>query len=426
MKIQGFKRTKLACYTAYFTMSSIFSLPPLLFAALQDMYSISYTLLGTLVLTNFCTQLGIDLIFTLFSKRFNTKLVVRVMPVITSLGLLTYALIPTLLPSFAYAGLLLGTVIFSVSAGLSEVLLSPVIAAIPSDNPQRDMSLLHSLYAFGVFTVVIISSVFLKIFTAKYWMILTVFWALLPLIPAVLFCISPMPDMDLGGSGETKDATEGGSRLGGTRRRAIALALCVGCIFFGSCAENAMSNWISSFAENALGIEKTLGDVLGMAMFAILLGMARIANAKFGKNINRVLLFGMIGATVCYITVGLTTNTVLAFIACSLTGLFTAMLWPGALIMMEDNVPSAGVAAFALMAAGGDLGASIAPQLLGIVVDGVSASGYATELGSRLGLTAEQIGLKAGMLVTAIFPLIGIALVIITTNYLKKLKKAKE
>ena len=67
---ENFKRTKFACYAAYFTMSSVFCLPPLLFVTLRQMYGISYTLLGTLVLINFCTQLGIDLIFTVFSKHF--------------------------------------------------------------------------------------------------------------------------------------------------------------------------------------------------------------------------------------------------------------------------------------------------------------------------------------------------------------------
>ena len=42
--------------------------------------------------------------------------------------------------------------------------------------------------------------------------------------------------------------------------------------------------------ENALGLDKTLGDVLGVAMFAIMLGLARILYAKFGKNIVRVVL----------------------------------------------------------------------------------------------------------------------------------------
>ena len=411
---QNFKRTKFACYAAYFTMSSIFSLPPLLFATLQDMYGISYTLLGTLVLTNFCTQLTVDLIFTFFTKYFNIKKTVRIMPLITSAGMLIYAFIPMFLPQYAYAGLLVGTVLFSISAGLSEVLLSPVIAAIPSDNPQKDMSLLHSLYAFGVFTVVVISTLFLRIFGTVNWMYLTMFWAVLPVSAAVLFMTSPMPEMNISESGE-------GAK--GTARRSLGLALCVGCIFFGSCAENAMSNWISSYMENALRVDKTFGDILGMAMFAILLGIARISYAKYGKNIFRVLLGGMIGAAVCYFVAGFSTNVMLSFVACILTGLFTSMLWPGTLIMMEENLPGIGVAAYALMAAGGDLGASLAPQLLGIVVDKVAASRIGYELSVKLGLATEQIGLKAGMLVTAIFPILGTVLLLFIIRYFKNQKK---
>lgn len=407
-----FKRTKLACYTAYFTMSSIFSLPPLLFATLQDIYGISYTLLGTLVLTNFCTQLTVDLIFTFFTKYFNIKKVVRVMPIITSAGLMIYALFPHFVPQYAYLGLIVGTVLFSVSAGLSEVLLSPVIAAIPSDNPQKDMSLLHSLYAFGVFTVVVVSTLFLRIFGSANWMYLTIFWAILPLAASALFFLSPMPDLETSGEGDIK----------GTKRRTAALALCVGSIFFGSCAENAMSNWISTYMENALRVDKALGDILGMAVFAILLGIARISYAKYGKNIIRVLIAGMAGAAVCYLVAGFSSGTFPAFIACAVTGLFTAMLWPGALIMMEENVPGVGVAAYALMAASGDLGASVAPQLLGIVVDSVAASAPALELAAQSGLEPEQIGLKVGMLVTAAFPIIGTALLIGASRYFKKQK----
>ena len=409
--IPSFKRTKLACYLAYFTMSSVFSLPPLLFVTLREMYHISYTLLGTLVLTNFCTQLAIDLIFTIFSKHFNVRKVVKIMPVITSIGLIIYALVPTFFPNYAYVGLLIGTIIFSVAAGLSEVLLSPMIAAIPSDNPQRDMSMLHSLYAFGVFTVVTVSTLFLKLFGNENWMFLTLFLALLPIIASVLFMLSPMPDMQ---------EHETSANLDGTKRRTLGLAMCVGCIFFGSCAENAMSNWISSYMENALHIDKSIGDILGMAMFAILLGVARISYANFGKNICRVLLIGMIGTSACYLVAGLSTSILLAFLACILTGLFTSMLWPGTLIMMEENLPGAGVAAFALMAAGGDLGASVSPQLMGIVIDKVSESDLAFELGAALNLSVEQIGLKAGMLVNSIFPILGTILVVFIIRYFRK------
>ncbi|MDD6478775.1 MAG: MFS transporter [Oscillospiraceae bacterium] len=412
MSNSKFKITKLACYTAYFTMSSVFCVPPILFVTFRELFGISYTLLGTLVLVNFFTQLGIDLIFTAFSKHFNTKAIVRITPLITAAGLFMYALIPTLFPNIAYIGLLIGTVIFSVASGLSEVLLSPTIAAIPSDNPQRDMSFLHSLYAFGTFTIIIISTLFLKLFGADNWMYLIMFLACLPVISAVMFMLSPMPDM----SSDTSGTVSADS----TKRRTIGLALCVACIFFGSCAENTMANWISTYVKNALGVSKVVGDIFGVAMFAILLGIARITYAKFGKNIYRTLLISMIGAALCYLAAGLSSNIIVAFIACIMTGFCTSMLWPGALIMMKEKIPNAGVAAFALMAAGGDLGAAISPQLLGIIVDNVSVTDFALNLSNTLHISAEQVGLKIGMLVTSLFPIIGILIVLAIIRYFKK------
>lgn len=402
----NYKRTKLACYLSYFTMSSIFCVPPLLFVTMNGMYGISYTLLGTLVLTNFCTQLGVDLLFTLFPGLFPVKRIIPVMPLITALGLMLYALIPNWFPGFAYGGLLLGTVVFSISAGLSEVLLSPTIAAIPSDNPGRDMSLLHSLYAFGVVTMVGISTVFFYMFGTENWMWLILILAILPLIPAVLFMTSPLPDMQM-------QASASDSKM--PKKRCVGLMLCTLCIFFGSCAENAMSNWSSGYMEKALYIDKTVGDILGVAMFAVLLGLARIGYAKYGRGISKILVVGMVGAIVCYLVAGLTSYVPIAFAACILTGLFTSMLWPGTLILMEEKIPGVGVAAYALMAAAGDSGASVAPQLLGIVTDAVAATPAAIASGAP-----EQMGLKAGMLVSALFPLIGVCVVIVTLRYFRK------
>lgn len=409
-----YKRTKFACYSAYFTMSSIFSLPPLLFVVFHDTYGISYTLLGTLVLTNFLVQLFVDLIFTAFSQKFNYEKILKIMPLLTSLGLFIYALVPTLFPKIAYLGLVLGTVVFSLSAGLSEVLLSPTIAAIPSKNPQRDMSFLHSLYAFGVFTVVLISTLFFKLFSSANWAYLTMFFALLPVIPSLLFMRARMPKFP---SSETENSAKH------AKNRTTGLLLCVLCIFFGSCAETVMSSWISGYMENALRVNKAVGDMLGMALFAILLGLARIGYARFGKRIEPVLFFGLLGATACYLVAGLSTNAVLAFVACGLTGLFTAMLWPGSLILMEDNLPGLGVTAYALMASGGDLGAALSPQLMGIVTDGVAKSSFAADLSLSIGLSPEQIGLKAGMLVSALFPIIGIVVLLVAIRYFKRKKQ---
>ena len=310
------KRTKLACYSAYVTMASAFALPPLLFVTFHDMYGVSYTLLGTLVLINFCTQLTVDLILSFFSKYFNEKFLVRVMPIITSLGLAFYAFSPLIFPNSVFTGFAIATVIFSISAGLSEVLVSPVVAALPSDNPGRDMSFLHSLYGVGVTVVILISTIFFKLFGSENWSFLTLFFATLPICTAILFMTSPMPDMT------PSETSKGGKQ---SKRYIVGLALCVACIFFGSCAENTMSNWASSFMENALGIDKAIGDILGTAMFAVLLALTRMGYAKFGKSITPVLFVGMIGAVACYLLAGFSTNAAVALIACVLTSRTTLL-----------------------------------------------------------------------------------------------------
>ncbi|MBE6791498.1 MAG: MFS transporter [Ruminococcaceae bacterium] len=399
----NYKRTKLSCYFSYLSMASIFSLPPLLFNTFHENYGVSYTLLGTLVAVNFCTQLTIDLIFTFFTKYFNIKKTVTVMPLITSVGMLIYALIPWLFPQYAYIGLVIGTVIFSVSAGLSEVLLSPVVAAIPSETPDKDMSLLHSLYAYGVLLVVIVSTAFLKIFGTENWMYLTLFWAFLPVIAFIMFSSSPMPEVNITNPPDGKNAG----------KKNLIMTLCVLCIFFGSAAENSMTNWISSYMEIALTIPKVIGDILGMAAFAVALGLTRTWYSKKGKNIYKVLFLGMAGAVVCYITAGLSPFPALSLVACIMTGMCTAMLWPGSLILMEEKLPHVGVAAYALMAAGGDFGASIAPQLLGLVVDKVKDSSIILPLSEALSISTEQLGMKAGMLAASIFPVIGVIVLIV-------------
>lgn len=411
MEKQNFKRTRLSCFYTYLAMSSVFVLPPMLFVTFHQSYGVSFTLLGTLVLINFCTQMVIDLIFTFFSKLFNIKLTVRIMPLITALGLFLYALLPTIFPDCAYLGLVIGTIFFSLAAGLCEVLLSPLVAACPSANPEKDMSLLHSLYGWGVVSVVALSTIYFAIFGREHWNFLVFFFAIVAVSAAVLFWVSPIPDLNV--TSENTPKTNKGK----------GLFLCAVCIFLGSATENTMTNWISTFMETALNIPKSVGDILGLAVFAFLLAITRVLYAKFTPNIAKTLLFSMIGAAICYLIVGLSPNVILSFIACILIGIFSSMLWPGTLIMMEEKIPSVGVAAYAMMAAGGDMGASFAPQLLGVVVDKVSVSSFALEFSASLGITAGEFAMKFAMLLSAIFPILG-ALIVVWI--MKSIPKKKE
>lgn len=405
------KRTKLTCYFSYLAGSSVFSLPPLLFATFRQLYGISYTLLGTLVLVNFCTQLGIDLIFSFFSKYFNIHKTIRLMPLITASGLCIYAVIPMLFPQYAYIGLLIGTFIFSIASGLGEVLVSPTVAALPSDNPERDMSALHSLYGYGFVGVVIISTIYLEFIGKNYWMYLVLLWAILPIIASILFMTARLPNMNM---------EQDKNKAKKSKHQTKSLILCIACIFLGSCAENTMSNWVSAFTEKALNMSKIWGDIFGMALFAIMLAVTRSLYSKYGKNIHKVLIMSMFGAVLCYLIVAVSPNAILSLIACAAVGICTSMLWPGTLILMEEKIPGVGVAAYAIMAAGGDLGASFAPQSLGIIVDNISASHWAESLGKTLSLNPEQIGFKIGMLIAAVFPVIGVILLLYMKKHFKK------
>ena len=392
------KRVKYACYSANVTMSAVGNLSPVLFLTFRSLYGISYSLLGLLVLINFVTQLIVDLIFSFFSHKFNIPKTVKAIPVIAVFGFLIYAIWPFFVPNQVYIGLVIGTIIFSAASGLCEVLISPVIAALPAEDPDREMSKLHSVYAWGVVFVIVISTVFLLLIGSEYWQFLALIFMLIPMVSAFLFLGTELPEM------ETPKQTSGALEL--LRNKGVWLS--VFAIFLGGAAECTMAQWSSSYLEKAVGLSKTLGDLFGVALFAVMLGLGRSLYAKIGKNIGKVLTLGAIGATLCYLIAAVSNLAFIGLIACAFTGFCVSMLWPGNLIVASDRFPQGGVFIYAMMAAGGDLGASVGPQLVGIITDTIIANPNTASLSASLSLAPEQLGMKAGMLCGMLFPLIGI------------------
>lgn len=393
-----YRRLKLACYTVNISMAIMGNLPPLLFLTFRDMYGISYSLLALLVTINFFTQLTIDLTFSLFSHKFNIPKTVKLTPVLTFIGLLIFAFAPFLFTNNVYLGFVIGTVVFSASGGLGEVLMSSTIAAIPSDDPEGEMSKLHAVYAWGVVAVIIISTLFIVLFGAENWQYLMLISAIVPLCSAFLFAGAKMPKM------QTPEKMSGALKL----FKQPALWLCVMAIFLGGASECTMSVWVSGYLEQALGIPKIWGDIFGVALFAAMLGLGRTLYSKIGKNIGNVLFFGAIGAAVCYIVAVFSPVPIFGLVACGFTGFCVSMMWPGSLLVASDRFPTGGVFIFAMMAMGGDLGASVGPQLIGIITDAAMKNETMLNLAQSMNLMPEQFGMKLGMLIGAAFPLIAI------------------
>lgn len=397
---KNFKTVKLACYATNISMSVVGNLSPILFLTFHDLYDISYSLLGTLVFINFGTQLLIDLAFSFFSHKFNIPKAVKITPFLTAFGLLFYALIPLLFPEYAFFGILGGTLIFSASGGLVEVLISPVIAAIPSDNPDREMSKLHSVYAWGVVPVIILSTLFLSVFGNENWQWLALIYSIIPITAFILFLKSEIPQM------ETPERVSGALKLLKNKQ----LWLSVGIIFFGGAAECTMAQWCSGYIEQVFEFPKIWGDVFGVALFAVMLGLGRTLYTKRGKNIKNILLLGSLGAVICYLTAAISDIPVIGLFACAFTGLCVSMLWPGSLIVAADYFPAGGVFIYAMMASGGDLGAAIGPQLIGVITDTAVKIPSLVNLATDIGISPEQLGMKLGMLVGMLFPLAAIPL----------------
>ena len=392
------KYLKIACYTASMTMSAVANISPILFLTFHTLYGISYSLLGTLVLVFFSTQLAVDLLFSFFSHKFNIKKTVKATPLIAVIGMIVYSVWPYIDPNNIYLGLLLGTVIFASAAGFGEVLISPVIAALPSKDPDREMSKLHSVYAWGVVGVVIVSTIYIMLAGGENWQYLPLVFAVIPLFSFALFIKCDIPEM------ETPERVSGALK----QLKSKKLWLCVAAIFLGGASECTMAQWSSGYLERSLGIDKFWGDIFGVAMFGVMLGLGRTLYAKLGKNISKILLLGAIGAFACYVIAAASNISAIGLIACALTGLCTSMMWPGSLIVVQDYFPKAGVFVFAMMAAGGDFGASVGPQLVGIITDTVAQSSAMNTLAQSLSLSPDQLGMKLGMLVGALFPLAAI------------------
>ena len=186
------------------------------------------------------------------------------------------------------------------------------------------------------------------------------------------------------------------------------LWLCFFAIFLGGASECTMAQWMSGFLETSLSIPKIWGDILGAALFAVALGLGRTLYAKRGKNIGRVLFLGAVGAAVCYLIAALSDLPLLVLPASAFTGFCVSMMWPGSLVVASDRIPDGGVFIFAMMAAGGDLGASVGPQLIGVITDLIASSEKAAAGAAAIGITPETLGMKVGMLTAALFPIIAI------------------
>ena len=165
-------------------------------------------------------------------------------------------------------------------------------------------------------------------------------------------------------------------------------------------SELSMAQWASAFAESALGLPKTMGDLVGPCMFAVMMGVSRLIYGKYGDRIDlkKYMIGSGILCLICYLLAGLSQNSFVALAGCILCGFSVGIMWPGTISLLSKLLPLGGTAMFALLAMAGDIGGAIGPGIIG---------GITERMGDNL---------QAGMLFAVIFPTVLIINVIMVNS----------
>lgn len=397
LKKWSYRSTIYACYLGNFTQAIVVNVTPILFILLMGRYGLRFEQMGRLVLVNFVVQVATDLIFSRLVERYSVRLFLVCAHVCATAGLLLFGFSPLLFPQNPYAGFLAATVIFSCGGGLLELLLSPIVERIPGEAQGKAaaMSLLHSFYSWGQVAVVVVTTGLIAVLDQSLWWSILLMWGAFPLVNAFVFSKAPLPSMA---------AQAHTTKLGALFGKRFFL-VCLLAILSGGLAEQVIAQWSSTFLETALGLPKMLGDMAGVCLFAVMMGVGRLFFGKFGARMDalRVMQWCAVLTVGCYLVMVFSPFAPLSLAACALCGLGVSLMWPGSLSASAAKFPLAGASMFAILAAGGDMGASIGPWLVGLVADNVGP------LQERLGFTAmspEDFGLRSGLLIAAVFPVV--------------------
>lgn len=378
-----YQKTIYACFTGYIVQAIVNNFIPLLFLTFEKSYEIPLSQVTMLITFNFGIQLLVDFISAKFVDRIGYRICIVAAHVFSAMGLLGLTYLPEALPS-AFSGLLISVVIYAVGGGLLEVLVSPIVESCPSDNKEKTMSLLHSFYCWGHVAVVLISTLFFQVFGIGNWKVMAILWAVIPMLNAIAFSRVPLSSL-------TEEGEKGMTirELCGNRVFWILMLMMV-C---SGASEQGVSQWASTFAEQGLGISKTIGDLAGPMTFAILMGCSRVFYGKFGDRINldKFMVGSSILCVFSYLCISLSPSPFLSLIGCAVCGLSVGIMWPGSFSKAAVALRRGGTALFALLALAGDVGCSGGPTLVGFVSEQMSGN------------------LKKGILAGVIFPVCLIA-----------------
>ena len=391
-----YNRTLTACYLAFITQAITANLAPLLFLRFHTQFGISLGKIALIPIAFFITQLTVDLICAGFINKIGYRMGALISEALAGVGLVGLSFLPFILPD-PFVGILASAILYAIGSGLIEVLASPIVEACPFDNKASVMSILHSFYCWGSVGVIVLSTAFFYVFGIDHWRWLPCIWAIIPFINIINFAVCPIETL-------TEDGQE--MSIGKLFKTPMFLLGIVLMVCAGS-SEIAMAQWFSAFAESAIGMQKTVGDLVGPCLFAVAMGISRVIYGKFGNKLDLTKYMLGSGALclTCYLAASLSKNPMVCLLGCIICGFSVGIMWPGTISILSKRLPRGGTAMFAFLAMAGDLGGALGPGIVGFFAQ------------------MNNDDLKKGVLAGAVFPLV---LVISVAGILIKVRKERK
>ena len=393
-----YKHTTYASYLGFVTQAIVNNLAPLLFIIFREYFDLSYEQLGRIVFLNFGVQLVTDVIVAKYADRIGYRVAIVGAHLFATLGLVFLSILPSVLNN-SYLGISIGVIFYAIGGGTIEVLVSPIVEAIPGDRKASSMSLLHSFYCWGQMAVVLFSTILLFVFGYKFWHVLPLLWAIVPFANSFLYAKVPIAPLfkDESKAMSLKDLMKDKHFI-----LAMVLMACAGS------SELTMSQWSSIFAQEGLQVSKVVGDMLGPCLFAGFMGVVRMLYGLKGDKINLryALLASSALCVVCYSVAVFSRNPIFSLFGCAFTGVSVALMWPGTISLTSAKFPYGGTVMFGVFAVMGDLGAASGPWIAGFVSENIRTVSEPLKVLFGQNVLLEQARLKAGILTAIVFPLI--------------------
>lgn len=262
--------------------------------------------------------------------------------------------------AFAPGYALLGAAVFvlGLGAGMLDMVLSPVVAALNPARRAAAMNWLHSFYCVGAVVTILAGTLVLQ--AGLGWRPACL--VLVPLPLGLLLAFAPLAFPALSTAG-------GRMRLRTLLRRGWFWAA-LAAILLGGAAEAGMAQWLPAYAETALHYPVWVGGG-ALLLFSVAMAAGRMVVGAVGPRWNpyRVMAWGSGLSVLLFLAGSFLPVPALALAACIAVGFTGSCLWPTMLAVTADRYPDGGASMYGALGACGNMGGIFMPWVVGIVAD---------------------------------------------------------